>query len=491
MTLDRQTARHAFFSALRRTGAAAGLLAISTCATNPVTGKSEFSLVSESQEIAMGRESSVQVAQTMGLYPDSAVQAYVSRLGLGLASRSERPQLPWSYQVVDDAVVNAFALPGGFIYVSRGILGYMNSEAELVTVLGHETGHVTARHSASQISKAQIAQVGLGVGMILSPEVQKFGGLASAGLGILFLKFSRDDETQADELGFRYAYEAGYDVREMVNVFRTLQRVSGGQGRIPEWQSTHPDPGNRIAKTEERLATLHQDLTGYKVNRAGFLRMLDGMVFGENPRNGYFRGQTFYHPDLKFQLDFPKGWKTQNQTDAVVGVSPAEDAIIELRLAGKVSPDQAVRKFLAQDGVQGGRVSSVAINGLPAVRSSFTARTDQGSLGGVVTFLAYQGSTYRLLAYTPKSKVAEYTPAFHQFNGSFRRLTDPAVLGVQPARIKLVTIDRDLTVEQFNSRYPSSIPAAQVALINGLDEGERFRGGETYKQVVGGMKGQE
>jgi predicted Zn-dependent protease len=472
-----------FRAALAVVSTLAGL----TCATNPVTGNKEFSLVSESQEIAMGQQGAADVAQTMGLYPDSSVQAYVSRLGLALAAKSERPQLPWSYQVVDDPVVNAFALPGGPIFVSRGILTHMNSEAELVSVLGHETGHITARHSASQISKAEVAQVGLGVGMILAPDLQQFAGLASGGLGILFLKFSRDDETQADDLGFRYAYQAGYDVREMLHVFQTLQRVSGGSRGIPEWQSTHPDPGNRIQKTQARIDSLNKDLSGLTINRAGYLQAVNGMVFGENPRNGYFQGQTFLHPDLKFQLEFPQGWKTQNLTDAVVGASAAGDAVISLRLAGKGPPEQASRKFLSLEGVQEGRTTTVEVHGLSAVRSTFTAQTGQGAIGGVVLFLAYQGKTYRLLGYTVSAKVSEYGPAFRQFTGSFQRVTDPAVLGVQPARIKLVTTDRDLTLQQFNARYPSSIPAAQVALINEIGEGEVFQGHQTYKQVVGGL----
>ncbi|MEP6574617.1 MAG: M48 family metalloprotease, partial [Gemmatimonadota bacterium] len=192
---------------------ALGLLA--TCARNPVTGNNELSLVSESQEIEMGKQATVGVQQTIGYYNDPALQAYVSALGKTLAAKTERPNLPWEFHVVDDPAVNAFAIPGGFIFVTRGLMSAVTNEAELATVIGHETGHVAARHSVEDISKQQIAQLGLGIGSILSPTVAKYGAAASQGLGLLFLKFSRDHEAQADELGFKYALADGYDVRQM------------------------------------------------------------------------------------------------------------------------------------------------------------------------------------------------------------------------------------------------------------------------------------
>src|SRR5205809_5248844 len=188
------------------------------CAVNPATGSRQLMLVSESQEIALGRDYDQQVAASVGIYPDSELQRYIQQFGARLAATSERPNLPWSFRVVDDPVVNAFTLPGGFIYVTRGILAHLNSEAELAGVVGHEIGHVTARHSASQMSKQQLAQIGLVVGTIASPEFARYAGVASAGLGVLFLKFSRDDESQADHLGLRYMRRAAYDPREMPHV---------------------------------------------------------------------------------------------------------------------------------------------------------------------------------------------------------------------------------------------------------------------------------
>jgi predicted Zn-dependent protease len=227
---------------------ACGSIVLSSgCARNPATGGLELMLVSESQEIAMGQQTDPAVVAQFGLYDDPSLQQYVANLGAQLAANSERPNLPWTFRVVDDPIVNAFALPGGFIYVSRGILGHFNSESQLVSVLGHEIGHVTARHSAAQMSQQQLAQLGLGVGVVLLPDLADYAGLAQAGLGLLFLKFGRDDERQADALGFRYLTRIGYDPREMPGVFNMLGRVSeagGGRG-MPVWLSTHPDPGDR------------------------------------------------------------------------------------------------------------------------------------------------------------------------------------------------------------------------------------------------------
>ena len=207
--------------------AAAGVYA---CARNPVTGKNELALVSESQEIAMGQEYAQQIVKSMGVYQDQKVQDYVSNLGKTLAAKSERPNLPWAFYVMDDPTVNAFALPGGSIFVTRGILTHMNNEAELVGVLGHEIGHVTARHSVQQMSRQQLAQIGLGVGSILSSTVAQYAGLASQGLGVLFLKYGRDAESQSDQLGFKYMVHEGYDPSAMATMFQTLERVSRAGG---------------------------------------------------------------------------------------------------------------------------------------------------------------------------------------------------------------------------------------------------------------------
>lgn len=462
------------------------LAAAVACAVNPVTGRRELSLVSESQEIEMGRQGAADVVRSIGAYPDSAAQALVTRVGLKLAALSERPDLPWTFTVVDDPAINAFALPGGFIFVTRGIMTHFNSEGELAAVLGHEIGHVTARHSVRQISRAQVAQLGLGIGMILSEDIAKFGGLASQGLGLVFLKFSRDDESQADRLGFKYALQAGYDVRAMADVFQMLERVSaqaGSQGKLPEWLSTHPDPENRFARTQQWLDTLHTDLSRATLNHDGYLQTVNGMVYGVNPRQGFFRGELFLHPDLKFQLQFPQGWKTQNQAQAVLGVSPGQDAIVELSLAGQVTPAQASAQFLSQQGIRAGQSSQNPINGNPAVTTAFEAQSDQTALRGLVAFISYDGSTYRILGYTAADRIATYNNDFLGSVSSFRRLTDQSALSVVPNRIETVRLPRAMTLAQFYAQYPSTVPVEQIALINAVQPGETIPSGRLVKRV--------
>ena len=309
---------------------------VAACATNPVTGKRELSLVSEQQEIQMGQEGAQQVAQEIGLLNDQALQNYLQSIGAGLAAKSERPNLPWTFRAVDDPSPNAFALPGGFIFVTRGLLDLMNNEAELASVVGHEIGHVTARHSVQQMSQQQLAQLALGVGSILSPTVAQLGGVASQGLGLLFLKYGRDDERQADDLGFRYALNGGYDVRYMDDVFRSLQRIgeASNQSPLPTWLATHPGEAERIQSIDAKLQQIPAtQLANARVNRAQYMQRINGLVYGENPRNGFFQGNTFYHPDLRFQISLPSGWKGQNLTAAVVALSPQQDGIIQLTLA--------------------------------------------------------------------------------------------------------------------------------------------------------------
>jgi len=465
---------------------------VASCARNPVTGKNEISLVSEGQEIQMGQQAAQEVAQTIGFVEDPQLQAYVANIGKRMAAKSERPNLPWEFHVVNDAAVNAFALPGGFIYVTRGLLAHMNSEAELATVLGHEVGHVTARHSVQQISKAQLATLGLGIGSIVSSDIAQFAGIASQGLGVLFLKYGRDAENQADQLGFRYALGLNYDVREMANVFQTLNRASqvgGGGGRLPEWLSTHPNPENRVERTQQRLDTLQAPLENTIVGRDEYLQHIDGITFGEDPRQGFFEGTTFYHPDMRFQLKFPDGWKTQNTPSAVVAVSPKEDAIIQLGLAGNTPPREAASKFLSQQGVKAGDGSTRSINGNPAATSYFQAQTEQGVIEGLVSFISYGGKTFGLLGYTPQGNLGTYDSEFGMTIDSFDQLRNAAALQVKPATLQLVKLTREMTLQQFNQQYPSTTGIEELAIINELEGPESvIPRGRVVKRVVGGRK---
>lgn len=464
----------------------AGLLLAVNCATNPVTGRRELALISEAQEIQMGREGSADVKASLGLHPDAALQTYVNTMGRSLAATTERPELPWEFSVIDDASVNAFALPGGFIFVSRGLLTHMTSEAELASVLGHEAGHVTARHSVQQMSQQQLMTLGLGLGSVLSPVIAKYGQIAGAGVQLMMLKNSRDDETQADALGFRYAIGKGYDTRAMISLFAMLERdrQSSGGGRLPEWQSTHPDPGNRAARVEQMVAASTVPLAGLTLGEDAFLKRIDGLIYGVDPRAGFFRGTLFLHPDLAFSLRFPDGWRTQNAADAVTAMSAAEDAVIELR-AAKGSAAEAAQAFLAQEGLQAGPPTARTINGNRAVTGEFTAGNEGAPVRGTVTFIEYAGATWAITAYAVAAKYESYAPSIGRTVDSFQRLTDATALAVQPQRVRVDVVPRAMSLQQFNAALPSSIPLAELAMINGLTESSMLRAGQSIKRVIG------
>lgn len=464
-------------------------LGLWSCAVNPATGERQLSLIGEGQEIEMGRQASGQVEAFFGLYDDAGLRAYVQRLGLGLANSSERPHLPWSFEVVDDPVVNAFALPGGFLYVTRGILAHFNSEAELAAVLGHEIGHVTGRHSVEQISRAQLAQLGFGVGSIfLDPLRGALGDALGFGVGVLFLQYSRDHERQADMLGVRYAFREGYDPREAIHVHEMLQRQTeeaGGSG-IPGWLSTHPSPEDRIQRIRAQVDTLDQArLATTRVEREAYLRRIDGLVYGPNPRNGFFRGSLFLHPDLEFQLQFPDRWKTRNMARAVAAVSPREDAILQLTLAEEATHRAAADRFLAQRGIQTVRVSRDDVNGNPATVALFRASTQGGTLEGIAVFLEYRGRVYELLGFTPQGRYRSYESDFRRSIWSFDRLTDRAALAVQPMRIELLTPGQNTSIAALAQTRASPVSATRLAILNGVGERETIPAGRTIKWVVG------
>jgi predicted Zn-dependent protease len=459
------------------------LLLLAGCATNPVTGRRELSLVSEADEVQMGRSASQNDLKRVGEVPSPEALATVRRIGQAMAAKSERPNLPWEFHVLDDAAVNAFAYPGGFIFVTRGLLTHINSEAELAEVVGHEIGHVTAKHTVAAMSQQQLAQIGLVGASIVSPTVAKYGDLLGTGAGLLFLKFGRDDELQADALGFRYSLAQGFDVRESPKVFTMLGRLSAGGGRVPEWQSTHPDPGNRVQRAEQRLAQITPaQLANTTVNREPFLRLLNGMMYGENPRNGFFRETRFLHPDLKFEITFPAGWKTANQPDAVIAVSADNGAQMQLATA-QGTPAQVLQSFVTQQGITVRQSGSLSINGIPAVQATFDAQSQQGALTGLATALSYNGTTYLLLGLAVPQVAPQQGPAMDAAMRSFRPLTDASALAVQPKRVSLVTLDQAMTGTQFVQRYPSAIPAEEVLLINGIEGTTALPRGMVLKRV--------
>lgn len=470
-----------------RAALCATMLLVAACAVNPATGERQLALVSEEQEVALGKQGAEQVQQTMALVDNPELQAYVDRLGKQLAAASERPELPWTFAVVDDPTPNAFALPGGPVYVTRGMLALMDSEAELVTVLGHEIAHITARHSVAQISRAQLAQIGLGLGAILAPpELRGLTDIAGTGLNLLLLKYGRDAERQADELGYGYARSQGYDVAEMADVFASLERASELEGRsaIPSWMATHPAPAERVAAVERRLQSSPQERLDATVGRAEFMAIIDGLAYGENPRNGIFRGDTFYHPDLAFKFDLPANWQRQNLAKAVVAISPEENAIAQLTLAGADSAKAALNRFTAQQGVRTAQPVEQKVNGIPAAMVAFQGQTQQGVVAGEIAFLEYGDNVYQLITYTPAPLFEKYRPLFQQLIGSFAPVTDKSILSMKQPTLDIVRLPRAMTLAQFAKQYPSEIEVEQLALINQIqDPASTITAGTLLKRV--------
>jgi predicted Zn-dependent protease len=471
----------------RKTVAACALLvAAAACAVNPATGRREFMLVSESQEVQMGRDADPSITASYGLVDKPELQQYVTRLGTALAEDSERPDLPWSFKVVDDPIVNAFALPGGFIYVTRGILAHFDSEAELAGVLGHEIGHVTARHSASQMSRQQLQQIGLVAGMVVSERFRQYGGLAMQAVQLLNLSYSRGDESEADRLGLRYIAREGYDADAMIGVFQMLGAVSGGAGgRLPEWQMTHPLPENREAAIRQEIAATGVSRAG-TVNRDTYLDMIDGIVWGENPREGYFQGARFLHPELAFEVTFPTGWQTVNQRTIVAGIAPTEDAVLMLGAEPEGGePSAALQAFLNAEGVSGGPASTGDVNGIPTARARFQLTTEDGTLAGEVVFLRFGDLTYRMLGYSTPERWPAVAPAADAMFRSFAEVTDARVLNVQPLRLDIVTLSQATSLNSWVQANPQPVDVETLARLNRVSPGEVLSAGTRIKTVVG------
>lgn len=462
------------------------LLAPAGCATNPATGETQLALIGEEQEIQMGREAAAQVEAQMGLVDDPELQRYVSRVGQGLAAASERPDLPWRFQVVDEASVNAFALPGGFIFVTRGIMAAFMSEAELAAVLGHEIGHVTARHSVEQLSQQQLFGGLAGLGAVIFDLGSVAQGVLGTGLQLLFLQYSRDDERQADDLGLRYMVREGFAPEEMLDVFRTLERVgeASGGGGTPGWLATHPAPEDRFERISRAIQSDTIRLADPIVRRDEYLRMVDGLVYGPDPRNGFFRDGEFLHPDLRFRLQFPGDWETRNLAHVVLAGSPGQDAVIQLTLAAEASAEAALRELASQQGVRVGSGSRTSVNGFPATIAGFEAESRDGPIRGLAAFIEYGGNVYRILGYAAASRYSSYEATFERTIGSFDRLTDRSALAVEPRRIDVVRVDGRIDLPGFASRYGTSADLQTLSIINGVPEGGMLDPGN-WKRVVG------
>jgi predicted Zn-dependent protease len=471
-----------------------GLLAPG-CAVNPVTGKSELSLVSPQQELQIGSEGYKAVVAEYGVYDDPALQAYVNEVGQKVARASHLPNLAWHFTVIDDPTVNAFAMPGGYIYVTRGILAHLNSEAQLAGVLGHEIGHVTHRHTAEQMTQQQLYGLGLGLASAFSSTVRRYGDLAQQGLGILFLKYSRDDERQADELGVAYSTAAGFDSREMPGTYSMLKRVSDQAGqRLPGFLSTHPDPGDREVTTAALARAATQGKTGLIVNERVYVQHLDGIVFGADPRQGYFAGDEYLQPQMRFQMTFPAGWSHQDSRTAVAAQEPAQQALMQLSTAdaGALAPAEYVQQLTSKGAITSGRGAPETIGGRSAWVGHVTLPPQQQGAAAVEAAAGFvrwtESLTFQVLGRSQQAGDANESKIYASLR-SLRPLTDPARLSPIPDRVKVQRVAQGGTLEATLRTLGAPAGLLQtIAILNDMDTGDTVMAGNLLKVVIPGKR---
>ncbi len=469
------------------------LLALAAaCATNPVTGRREVSFMSEAQEISIANESDPQIKAEMGVYNDPELQQYVSEIGWRMAKISERPQLPWRFTVVDVPVVNAFAVPGGAIYITRGIMPFLDNEAELAGVLGHEIGHVTARHSAQQYTRQVSGLVGLTALSIFVPAARPFGDLSAQALGVLFLKYGRGDELQSDELGARYAARFGWDpagVPAFLSTLGRLDEAAGDRRGIPGWLSTHPEPLSRVSEIQPLVQQLKAG-GQFSTNRDAFRTRLDGMVFGDNPEQGIARGSAFLHPVLRFRIDFPSGWEIQNSPQQVVAKAPGADIFMLLQLVEQPrgrNIEEIAFNSMGKAGfrsVQGGRTT---INGLDAFVGVYQGQME--GLGAVATraaHIAHNKSVFVVAGLVSARLFEQADGAFSAGIRSFRPLSAAEAEGIRPNRVDFYVVREGDTWTSMAERAGGAIKPATLAVMNGAMPGSAPQVGARIKIVVGG-----
>ena len=467
--------------------AAAGLYALTGCATNPVTGRRELSLVSSGQELKLGQQGYPAVIGEYGQYDDAALAAYVDSVGQRVARASHLPSLQWHFTVLDDPTVNAFAMPGGYIYITRGILAHLNSEAQLAGVLGHEIGHVTHRHTAEQMTHQQLVGIGYTALQIGVPQLQQYDAIAQQALGLMFLKYSRDHETQADELGVSYATLAGYDPHEIPSTYAMLKRVSQAAGSsIPPFMSTHPDPGDREVRTGQLANQAAAGKSGLKIGQREYLKHLEGVVYGRDPREGYFEGTRYFQPALDFQIDFPAGWQTQDSRSAVIAADGSNRGQMQLTLAqgGDATPTAFAQSLMSSGQALNVQGTSERVGGYDA-------------WVGVVTVQGQSGPTRLDAAFIRVSREVMYQflglsavpgdPVDHAIflaMRSFRAIEDRSRLKVTPARVQLAQAPAAGTLQaQLDHLGPLGIKPDEIAVVNNLELDEPVMEGKTLKLV--------
>lgn len=469
---------------------------------NPVTGNKRAYGYSWEQEVEIGAQADKEISAQYGLYENAELSNYVDELGQALLevshmrredTKQKFRETEFTFRVLDSPVVNAFALPGGYIYVTRGLLAHLNNEAQLAMVVGHEIAHVAARHASQRAATQQFGQLAIIGGAILGESLGYDGGsilqLSSQTAQLLFLKYSRDAERESDALGVEYSAMKSYQAAEGADFFTSLKRISESQGGgIPTLMSSHPDPGER----EQTIPRLAQEWAekGYEqtiLDKEEFMSMIDGIMFGENPRNGFEENGIFYHPDLEFKFPVPNGFQLINQPSVVVMVNEAQDAVIQFDIDSESSnPQNAVQAFLNQEGITTLDESSYSSDGMNGYQATASAATQDGTeLKVLMRAVSYDGNIYRFLSYTASSQFEQYENEFRASSDGFSTLTDQQILNVEPVQLQLITTSRTAAFsELIPANLPMNITPQDLAIVNQVNLDQQIEAGTMLKIPV-------
>jgi predicted Zn-dependent protease len=446
--------------------------------------------MSEEQEIAMGKEADPQIVAQYGLYADSSLQKYISTIGENMADISHRPKLNYEFKILDSEILNAFAVPGGYVYFTRGIMAYFNNEAEFAGVLGHEIGHIAARHSVSQQRNMILGQLGIIAGAVISPEFGRYAETASQGLGLLFLKFGRDAERESDKLGVEYSSKLKYDAQEMAGFFNTLERKQeeSGNAALPSFLSTHPNPGDRFTDVNKLAAEWKKklNLTSTNVERNNYLKKIDGIIYGADPKQGYVENNVFYHPELKFQFPLPAQWNYQNSPQSFQMAPKDGKAMMVLSLAAGNSLDEAATSMLQRYQLQAVDSRAVSVNGLNGLQvvADQAAQGQSPSVRTLSYFIKYDSRIYHILGVTDLANYNSYYPAFLSTMQNFKILTDASKINKKAERIQVKTVRSNTTLQQALKSF--NVPdkrLEELALLNGMQLTDNVTSGMLIKTV--------
>ncbi|MBU0725018.1 MAG: M48 family metalloprotease [Alphaproteobacteria bacterium] len=495
MTL-RQNFPAARVSRLLAVGAVLGLTAaLPACSTNPATGAQQFAgLMSPQQEKQVGDEQHAQVmAQFGGAYDNQQVASYVNQMGQTLAGQSEMPDLTFTFTVLDSPVINAFALPGGYVYVTRGLVALAENEAELAGVVAHEIGHVTARHSAVRYSQSAVAGVGVALLGVLTGS-SELANVAGYGAQAYLQSYSRGQEFEADTLGVRYLTRAGYAPDAMASFLSKLDQHSRLQaqlaGKSPDVvdqtniMATHPRTLDRVQAAQEAAGVAA--VANPRIGRDTHLARIDGMLYGENPKQGFVRGQEFIHPDLRFRFTVPEGYTMVNGQTQVQATGPNGASIVfDLN---KAQGNPAPRDYLAAWGktLQISGIEQIDVNGLQGATGAARANTNRGPADvRLVAIAAGDGSFYRFAFITPPQSTQQLSAGLRETTYSLRRLSASEAGSVKPQRLDIYRVRQGDTAARLAARMPAGPLAEQrFAVLNGLEPGQNPAVGSSVKLVV-------